>query len=195
MATEDIRLDGRGDLRAEPEELLEPEHPGGGRFNRLILIAFVAVAIVSGVVVALGVESSGIGRSAALQKAVKIPAPRHATAERSRTSPRTAASHSQHRPSCRLQRSSPACKRRIQQAPPRPPSRYAQWAEEKYMKALEAPQMVAAFHGGGTLEIARAKGQQSTNFNTGTSTDPTVTLHPPASPYTVMAGSVIPAVL
>ena len=33
----------------------------GGRFNRLILIAFAVVAIVSGVVVALGVESSGIG--------------------------------------------------------------------------------------------------------------------------------------
>ncbi len=34
------------------------------------------------------------------------------------------------------------------------------------MKALESPQMVSAFHDGGTLEIARANGQQSTNFNT-----------------------------
>ena len=64
MATEDIRLDGQGDLRDEPEGLLEQEHPGGGRFNRLILITFAVVAIVSGVVVALGVESSGIGQSA-----------------------------------------------------------------------------------------------------------------------------------
>jgi hypothetical protein len=37
----------------------------------------------------------------------------------------------------------------IQNAPPQPPSRYAQWAEEKYMKALESPQMVSAFHDGG----------------------------------------------
>ena len=27
MATEDIRLDGQGDLRDEPEGLLEQEHP------------------------------------------------------------------------------------------------------------------------------------------------------------------------
>ena len=73
MATEDIRLDGQGDLRDEPEGLLEQEHPGGGRFNRLILIAFAAVAIVSGVVVALGVESSGIGQSAGVQKAGQDP--------------------------------------------------------------------------------------------------------------------------
>src|SRR5208283_2849346 len=30
-------------------------------------------------------------------------------------------------------------------AVPRQPSRYAEWARDKYMKALEAPQMVAAF--------------------------------------------------
>ena len=35
---------------------------------------------------------------------------------------------------------------------PRQPSRYAEWEREKYMKALEAPQMVAAFHDS-TLEI------------------------------------------
>ena len=73
MATEDMRLDGQGDLRDEPEGLLEQEHPGGGRFNRLILITFAAVAIVSGVVVALGVESSGIGQSAGVQKAGEDP--------------------------------------------------------------------------------------------------------------------------
>ncbi|MGH7879834.1 MAG: hypothetical protein ACREQD_10100, partial [Candidatus Binataceae bacterium] len=64
MATEDVRVNGHGDLGAEPDDLLEQEHPGGGRFNRLILITFAAVAIVSGVVVALGVESSGVGQSA-----------------------------------------------------------------------------------------------------------------------------------
>ena len=101
MATEDIRLDGQGDLRDEPEDLLEQEHPGGGRFNRLILIAFAVVAIVSGVVVALGVESSGIGQSAACRNRLTTPEHRHATTERSRTSPRTAASRSQHRLSYR----------------------------------------------------------------------------------------------
>ena len=68
-------------------------------------------------------------------------------------------------------------------------------AQDKYMRALEAPQMVQAFHAGATLEIASARGQQGASFTSTNSTDPTVTLHPPMSPYTVMEGSIIPAVL
>ena len=194
MTTVDIRLDGQGDLRDEPEGLLEQEHPGGGRFNRLILIAFAAVAIVSGVVVALGVESSGSGQSA--------------LAEAGRRSRSIGTQQRRDRGPCRAWRQGtaaptfvpppaviPTVQAPVQQAPPRPPSRYAQWAEEKYMKALESPQMVSAFHGGGTLEIARSNGQPSTNFDVGNSTEPAVTLHPPASAFSVMAGSVIPAVL
>ena len=194
MATEDMRLDGQGDLRDESEGLLDQEHPGGGRFNRLILITFAVVAIVSGVVVALGVESSRFGTSG-VQKQVDDPG---ASARNSGEIADLAAHGGK-------PLAAPAfvpppvvvatAQAPIQNAPPRPPTRYAQWAEEKYMKALEAPQMVSVFHGGGTLEIAHANGQQSTNFNTGNSTDPTVTLHPPASAFSVMAGSVIPAVL
>lgn len=82
----------------------------------------------------------------------------------------------------------------------RNPSRYAQWAEDKYMRALEAPQMVEAFHSGSTLEIGNTLGRQSadggnTNIAATEPGEPNVTLHPPASPYTVMTGSVIPAVL
>ena len=195
MATEDMRLDGQGDLRDEPEGLLEQEHLGGGRFNRLILIAFAAVAIVSGVVVALGVESSGIGQSAGVQKAGEDPG----ASARNNGEIADLAAHDGRAVTAPTFVPPPAVvapvQAPIQQAPPRPPSRYAQWAEEKYMKALESPQMVSAIHGGGTLEIARANGQQGTNFNTGNSTDPAVTLHPPASAFTVMTGSVIPAVL
>ena len=65
------------------------------------------------------------------------------------------------------------------------------------MRALEAPQMVAAFHGGGTLEIGSARAGQGgePTSASASSSDPNVTLHPPASPYTVMTGSVIPAVM
>jgi len=38
-------------------------------------------------------------------------------------------------------------------AVPRQPSRYAEWAQDKYMKALEAPEMVSAFHSGTALQI------------------------------------------
>ena len=54
--------------------------------------------------------------------------------------------------------------------------------------------MVSAFHGGGTLEIARANGQQRTNLNASDSID-LAGRPPPASAFTVMAGSVVPAVL
>jgi type IV secretory pathway VirB10-like protein len=195
MATEDIRLDGQGDLRDEPEGLLEQEHPGGGRFNRLILITFAVVAIVSGVVVALGVESSGIGQSAGVQKAGEDPG----ASARDNGEIADLAANGGKRLAAPTFVPPPAVvatvQAPIQQTPPRPPSRYAQWAEEKYMKALESPQMVSAFHDGGTLEIARTNGQQGTNFNVGNSTDQAVTLHPPASAFSVMAGSVIPAVL
>ena len=43
---------------------------------------------------------------------------------------------------------------------PRIRSRYAQGAEDKYMCALEAPQMAAAFHAGGTLELTRRAGEE-----------------------------------
>jgi len=64
------------------------------------------------------------------------------------------------------------------------------------MKALEAPQMVATFHSGGTLEIASVKRDQgSDTASVNSSSLAKVTLGQPASPYSVMAGSVIPAVL
>jgi hypothetical protein len=68
-------------------------------------------------------------------------------------------------------------------------------AQDKYLKALEAPQMVGAFHQDGTLEIASGKGASRSTFGVNSGSNPTVTVHPPASVYTVIAGSVIPAVL
>jgi type IV secretory pathway VirB10-like protein len=187
-------MDRQGDLRAEPEQLLEQEHPGGGRFNRLILIAFAAVAIVSGIVVALGVESSGIGHSS-LPKASEDPG----AAARNSGEIADLAAHRGMPLAAPVFVPPPTVIPRtqslIQRVVPRSPSRYAQWAQDKYMKALEAPQMVSAFHSGDTLEIARTKDQQSTNLNSSNSNDPVVTLRAPESGFCVMTGSVIPAVL
>jgi type IV secretion system protein VirB10 len=66
------------------------------------------------------------------------------------------------------------------------------------MRALEAPQMVAAFHAGDTLEIGgerRGQGGAASFASVNANADANVTLHPPASPFTVMTGSFIPAVL
>ena len=63
------------------------------------------------------------------------------------------------------------------------------------MKALESPEMVQAFHSRETLEIASAKGEQGDSYTSGDQNNPTISVHPAASPYTVMAGSILPAVL
>jgi len=179
----------------QDQEEQEQEHSGGGRFNRLLGIVFIAVAMIGGVAIALGVQSSGTGSDAAVRKALDDPG----AAVRNRGEVEDLAAHGAERHSVPSYSAPPAVIANVQMPAqpraPRPPSRYAQWAADKYMKALEAPEMVAAFHGGETLEIASAKSQPGGNFNSNSSSDPTVTLHPPASPYTVMAGSVIPAVL
>ncbi|MGH7879878.1 MAG: TrbI/VirB10 family protein, partial [Candidatus Binataceae bacterium] len=82
-----------------------------------------------------------------------------------------------------------------QRLAPKPPSRFAQWAEDKYLKALEAPQMVAAFHGGSTLELSGKQGSSGSGSTVINSSGSAVSLQPAASPYTVMAGHIIPAVL
>src|SRR5271168_3478528 len=55
------------------EDEQEQEHLGGGRFNRLLGVVFVAVAMLGGVALALGVQSSGIGQSSASQKSADDP--------------------------------------------------------------------------------------------------------------------------
>ncbi len=179
----------------QDQEEQEQEHSGGGRFNRLLGIVFIGVAMIGGVAIALGVQSSGTGSYAAAQKVLDDPG----AAVRNRGEVEDLAAHGAERHSVPSYAATPAViastQMSAQPRTPRPPSRYAQWAADKYMKALEAPEMVAAFHGGQALEIANAKAQPGGNFNSNSSSDPTVTLHPPASPYTVMAGSAIPAVL
>jgi type IV secretory pathway VirB10-like protein len=89
-------------------------------------------------------------------------------------------------------------------AVPRQPNRYAEWAQDKYMKALEAPEMVSAFHSGAALQIPSmtqtGNGDAGNtlamnSFQSSSDSSSSVRLHPPASLYTVMTGSVIPAVL
>jgi len=183
---------------AEPiqdQEEQEQEHSGGGRFNRLLGVVFIGVAMIGGVAIALGVQSSGTGSDAAVQKALDDPG----AAVRNRGEVEDLAAHGAEPHSAPTYVATPAViastQMPTQPRAPRPPSRYAQWAADKYMKALEAPEMVAAFHGGQALEIASAKGQPGGSFDSNSATDPSVTLRPPASAFTVMAGSVIPAVL
>ena len=185
MATADV-------IQEQDEQ--EQEHLGGGRFNRLLGVVFVAVAMVGGVALALGVQSSGSGQTSASQKLADDPG----SAARDRGEIEDLAAHGalpHAAPTVMPIPALPISQAPVQPRAPKPPSRYAQWAEEKYMKALESPEMVQAFHSGGTLEIASAKGQQADSYISGDQNNPAISVHRAASPYTVMAGSILPAVL
>ena len=88
-----------------------------------------------------------------------------------------------------------------QQPMMRRPSALAQWRERSYLNALQAPILMEALHSGSTLELARGATQpelaagtvQTASSATGAAAQ--AAYHPPAPPYTVMAGTVLPAVL
>jgi len=183
--------------KVQPEEFEESgdESINGERFNRLLGLLAIAVAVIGGTVLALGVERSGINQSGAAQKLIDDP-----NAEsRDRGEVADLAAHGatpREQPiAMPAQPLPPIAPAPFQRTAPRPPSRFAQWAEDKYLKALEAPQIVAAFHGGSTLEI---NGKQTALGSGSVSENPAasgVLLQPAASPYTVMAGNIVPAVL
>jgi len=90
---------------------------------------------------------------------------------------------------------------RQEQSVIRQPSALSEWREHSYLSALQAPILIDALHSGSTLEVARAPSQlgqgeaasQTTSSVTGAMAQ--AAYHQPAPPYTVMAGTVIPAVL
>ena len=137
----------------------EQEHLGGGRFNRLLGVVFVALAMLGGGALALGVQSSGAPPSTATEKAIEDPG----SSARNRGEIEDLASHGAEPHAAHVviptEPLMPISPHQAQPPVPKNPSRYAQWIEDKYLKALESPQMLQAFHGNRTLEIASAKGQ------------------------------------
>jgi type IV secretory pathway VirB10-like protein len=187
------------DEQEQREEEYE-QHPGGGRFNRLLGVTFVGVAMLGGVLLALGVQSSGTNQDAAAQRATDDPG----AAARNRGEIEDLAAHGMEHDPAPSFVPTPAVivsvQKTLERTAPKPPSRYAQWAQEKLMKALESPQMVPAFHGGEALEIPSSRNQAAGSFSSVDSSPAiasaeTITIRRPATAYTVMAGSVIPGVL
>jgi type IV secretory pathway VirB10-like protein len=196
MADQEIERDPK--LAAELADE-EHDHAGGGRFNRRLLISVSVFAVVVGIAAVEGIRSAGMK---ATSVAAQQPADDGADSARDKAEVEELAAGGR-RPQAAPSPAVPATvmtmpSRQVQvEHRPKAPGRYAQWAEDKYMRALEAPQMVGAFHGGGTLEIGSARSGQggAANSISASSSDPNVTLHRPASPYTVMTGSIIPAVM
>ena len=142
----------------EPQETQSDEHPGGERFNRLLLIAGALAAMVAGIVLAEGIRTAGAppqATASALTEGGADEARNRAQVEDLAAAGARAATPAVVTAPAAAQ---PAVSGQVvvPQAP-RAPSRYAQWAADKYLRALEAPQMVTAFHGSDTLQLPGAQ--------------------------------------
>jgi len=181
--------------QAEQHEL--PAEEGGGRLNWLLAVLVLIVAIVMGIVLAAGVQSSGVSSQSS---ASSDPGDASETANKGEIA--DLLSHGGKVPDAAPALPLPPSPIKFpavvtqQPQPPHSPSPYEQWAEQKYMKALESPQVVTAFHSP-ALELPQAQSQSAASsvaFGDSEGT-PAIRLHPAPSPYTVIAGNVIPALL
>src|SRR5262245_6636674 len=83
----------------------------------------------------------------------------------------------------------------------RPPDPLSEWRRGAYLSALQAPITIHAAHAGDTLDIARQEAAAQPPaltdqmFPTRNYGGAVAEYHPPAPPYSMMAGTVIPAVL
>jgi type IV secretory pathway VirB10-like protein len=179
--------------QAEQHEL--PAEEGGGRLNWLLAVLVLVVAIVMGIVLAAGVQSSGVRSE---PSASTDAGDTNDTASKGEVA--DLVSHGGRASIAPAPESVPPLPAKLPpvtaQTESRGPSRYEQWAEQKYMKALESPQVVAAFHNP-SLEIPQTQGQSvgQGSIVGSSATSNGIQVHPAPSPYTVTAGNVVPALL
>jgi type IV secretory pathway VirB10-like protein len=179
------------ELNLENEEIGESIH-GGGRFNHWLLASGVTVAIVVGVVLVYGLSGSGAVSPTVAQMPM---VPDDAASDRARVNELASYANAPRQPApiVRLAPVAIIPKQAPVAIPPTPApkqlSPYQEWVREEFLKAHQAAPLLESFHDKSTLEIARGESGGASAESSHS------TLHPPASPYTVMAGSIIPAVL
>jgi type IV secretory pathway VirB10-like protein len=187
----------RHDLDAEGAQ--EQQH-GGHRINRRLIGVVAGAAIIVAIAGVAGIKAAGNSNQTS-QIVTQSDDSTQSTRDRASTEDLRAEALPHPTPAPLLSPMLIQPRSQTMAQPPqtvaRNPSRYEQWAADKYLRALEAPQMVAAFHGPtNALEIGASAGQtEEQSSHIGSASGMGSALHPPASPYTVMAGGVIPALL
>jgi type IV secretory pathway VirB10-like protein len=181
-------------MSQEQQHELLPEE-GGGRLNWLLALLVLVVAMVMGIVLAAGVQSSGVSTQ---PSASSDSGSGSDTADKGEIADLVAHGGRTVRPPVPVPLSIAPVNPPpiVAQRTPHSPSAFEQWAEQKYMKALESPEVVAAFHST-TLEVPQARSQGGgSNLSPGDSgSSGAAQVHPAPSPYTITAGNVIPALL
>jgi type F conjugative transfer system protein TrbI len=181
-------------MSQEQQHELPPEE-GGGRLNWLLAVLVLVVAMVMGIVLAAGVQSSGVSTQ---PSASSDSGSGSDTADKGEIADLVAHDGRTVRPPAPVPLpiapvNPPPI---VSQRTPHSPSAFEQWARQKYMKALESPEVVAAFHST-TLEVpqARTQGGGSDLSPGDAGSGGAAQVHPAPSPYTITAGNVIPALL
>ena len=185
-----------------PTALKLPDTSGGGRMSRRGYYLGVAVIMIAVFVGALGLSwnharESAAARSRRFAGKEATPADWPHSADPAMPSPPAKTNVSALTPA------TPAAQLAMQQQQPviRQPSALSEWREHSYLSALQAPILIDALHSGSTLEVARAASQPGQGEAASQTTSSVMGVmaqaayHQPAPPYTVMAGTVIPAVL
>lgn len=166
MAEDQAKL---SDAVEEHELEDEQERQGGVRLNRRALIVAAGVLMIAAIFVVQGIRSAGVTPQKPEAQHVNDEAGQAARDKAEMEELKARAMRAAATPSVTVPIAPPVSTQVSVQHSPKPPSRYAQWAQDKYMRALEAPEMVSAAHGGGTLEIGRAQsGDTSSPLNAST---------------------------
>src|SRR3984957_18375340 len=180
----------------DAEGAQEQQH-GGHRINRRLIGVVAGAAIIVAIAGVAGIKAAGNPNQTPAQLVAQPDDSTQSTRDRASTEDLRAEAlpHATPAPLLSPMLTQPSSQTVTQQTQSvaKTPSRYQQWAADKYLRALEAPQMVAAFHGPtNALEIAPGAAQtdeQSRGNARGgvASRGAAPTLRPPASPFTVMA--------
>src|ERR1700722_19811741 len=176
------------DLDAEGAQ---DQQQGGHRINRRLIGVVAGAAIIVAIAGVAGIKAAGNSNQTGTQLVTQPDDSTQSTRDRASTEDLRAEAlpHATPAPLLSPMLIQPRPLTRPPQTVARNPSRYEQWAADKYLRALEAPQMVAAFHGPtNALEIgpgaAQTEEQSAGNAQGGGSSQGAgTTLHPPASPY------------
>jgi type IV secretory pathway VirB10-like protein len=161
----------------------------GGRFNHVLLVLWVIVGMIVGVVLIHSLFAKGTVSQTATQQLEEDDAARDKARIRelaSYANPPASKVPVFHFPQVMIPQQPAA---RPTPKPEKQLSPFEQWARDEFLRAHMAAPLVKDFHDHSTLELAQAGPGAVVPFSTGTA------LHAPASPFTVMAGSVIPATL
>ena len=183
-------------MAATLKAVQQTQRHGGGRLTRTLVVTVGAVlgGSLLAAILALHSASQPVASGTLKDRAVAIPdmARRRAVAELEADAKPVSIPTAAPMPML----SSPPIVTRQNNSVARPPSRLAALQEDEFIKALGVPQLVESFHNralgipSGQAGAAGLSGVQQASSDVSSAA-----LKPPPSPYTVTAGSVIPALL